>query len=109
MRSFAIHIVNASWLVIVLIGVPAATSIQVGKLGLSAVPEFRMLTLGGLAVGAAGNLLWACLTSGKACKVCWNWTFVYGAALTVYLLVFNGYIHFRWLKDTLLWLKKTAM
>lgn len=107
MHPFLIHLANSVWMVVVLVGVPAVTSAQVGSIRLSAMPEFRMLTLGGLALGAACNLVAGFLASGKSRRVYWAWALPYSAGWIIYLLLFNRQINFGWLKEALLWLKRT--
>lgn len=107
MHRLAIHVGNGAWLIVVLVGVPAVTSMQLGELGLSSLPEFRMLTLAGMAAGAAGNLVCGWLRVAKPRKLWWHWTFVYVAGLGVYLLMFSGHLRFGWLKEALLWLKRS--
>lgn len=103
-----IHVGNSVWLLLILIGVPNITGLQFGKLFVSATLEFRMLTLGGLGMGIAANLFGAWMLRGnKQRRACWKWAGAHAGLLVINYLVFNGQIHFEWLKDTLLWLKKT--
>jgi hypothetical protein len=107
MHRLCVHLGNVFWLVLVLVGIPTITSIQLGRIRLSSTPEFQMLTLAGLGIGATTNLLGAWLTRGKQRIACWQWNFVHLAALLMFYLVFNGQIHFHWLKNALLWVRKT--
>lgn len=107
MPTIFIHAANIFWLVLMFVGVPAATALQLGRVQLSATPEFQMLTLGGFGLSVALNFLGGTLARGKSARIWWKWLFVHAGWLAIYYLVFAGHIHFRWLKDTLLWLKKT--
>ncbi len=107
MHPLFIHVGNCVWILLILIGVPNITGLQFGKLFVSATPEFQMLTLGGFGIGLAANLFGGWMLRGnKQRRACWKWAGAHAVLLVINYLVFNGQIHFQWLKDALLWLKK---
>ena len=105
MSRLFIHVGNYVWLVIVLIGVPVITGMQVGGINVSATSKFQMLTLAGLGIGSAINLFGGWWLVGKPRRTCWKWTAIYLVIFVTFYLLFSGYIHFDWLKKALLWLK----
>jgi hypothetical protein len=107
LRRF-VHLANGLWLALVLIGVPAATSITIGRLQLTSLSSSQMLILTGLSLGAGGNALTALWLGrrDKTGRLCWSWFFGFSLLLGIEYLYFNGHIDFKWLKDLLLWLKR---
>ncbi len=107
MQIILIQLLNWTALVLILVGIPAITSLQFGSLQLGSVPIARQLILGGCTLSVALNFLGAVwLAKGKRARnLCRNWAFVMAALLLVHVLLFKGYIHFDWLKESLLWLR----
>ena len=99
--------INAFLLVVIFIGIPAITSARFGRLQLSSAPKAHRLTLWGLALAAAGNVIAAaCVPKGRkerVCCLCWAGAFL--ALLALEYLYFNGHVNFNWLKRALLWVQ----
>ena len=108
MQRFSIQCLNSAWLVLVFIGIPAATRAQWGSLQISSGPQSQRLILGGLAVAIAGNLVAAlgAIKTRKERKLCWEWAAVFAGLLLVQYAFYRGYFNFDWLKNALLWLQK---
>jgi hypothetical protein len=107
MQRILIITTNCALLVLLLIGLPAATHDQVGNLQLSSATTSRMMLLTGLGIAAGLNVL-AGLFLIKAPKqkiICWEWAGIFAAVLLVYYAYTRGYFNFEWLKKTLLWLQ----
>ena len=107
MQRFLIIATNCAVLVLLLIGLPAATHVQLGDWQISSVSTSRQLLFWGLAAAGAGNVLAALwLVKGRKGKVlCWEWTVVFlGLVLACYGYQ-HGYFNFNWLKQALLWLQ----
>ena len=105
-----ILIITANWLLLVLLllGLPAATRAQVGNLQLSSAATGRLLLLSGLGIALALNLLGA-LRLVKARQnrtLCWEWTALYTALLLATAAYFHGWFNFLWLRHTLQWLQR---
>ena len=103
----AIQLVNSFLLIVILIGIPAITSARFGNLQLSSAPKAHRLTLWGLALAAAANVI-AAVSVAKGRKervVCGWWVAGFLALLAVEYLHFNGYFNFNWLKQALLWVQ----
>jgi hypothetical protein len=93
---------NWAFLALVLIGVPAITSVHFGGVQLSSVQKARFLTLGGLAFAAIANLIVRFLSSNpKTRTLCGRWVMVHTLFLAVQVSYFRGVIQFQWLKDLL--------
>lgn len=111
MQQIFIRLANLSWLVLVLIGVPAITGRNLGWLRLSDSPLMHRLIMWGLALGMFGNVCGAIyLARGpKPKKLCWQWFTAFALILTVEYLFVRHYINFNWLKEFLLWAKAKAI
>jgi len=107
MHRFLVHLANLFLLVLIVIGIPAITSLRFGSIRLSSDPKLQMLTLAGLGLAAATNLVGAlfAVTDKKGRRACWTWALLFGLILAVEYGYFRGYIRFGWLKDMLLWLQ----
>jgi hypothetical protein len=108
MQRLLIQCLNVAWLVMVFIGIPAATRAQWGSWQISSGVQSQVLMLWGLALAAAGNLvgaLWL-IKSRKERKLCWEWTVVFAGLLLVQYAFHRGYFNFDWLKAALRWLQK---
>ena len=108
MQRFLIITTNCALLALLLIGLPAATHVQLGDWQISSASTNRQLLFWGLAAAGAGNVLAALwLVQGRKEKeLCREWTVVFlGLVLACY-----GYRHgcfnFTWLKQMLLWFQK---
>ena len=108
MQRNLIHACNYLWLIVVLLGVASITGVQFGGLNVSATSKSQTLLLGGLGMGVAINFLAGWWLGGKLRKTCWKWVMCQGSILLTYYLVFTGHVRFRWLKDSLLWLKDSV-
>jgi len=108
MQRFFIQCLNVAWLVLVFIGIPAATRAEWGGWQISSAPQSQQLMLWGSALVAVGNLIGALglIKSRKERKLCWEWTAVFAGLLLVQYAFQRGYFNFDWLKQSLLWLQK---
>lgn len=102
-----IKIINWSLLVIVLIGIPAISSVRVGSLRLTDLSVSQLMTLWGLGVAAGVNgvaSIW--LAKGAKVRRAFRaWVFIHVVLFAFCWLVFAGHVHFDWLKEFLLWLR----
>ena len=108
MHRFFIIGTNCLWLALLLIGLPAATHLQLGSWEISSAATGWLLLFWGLAAAVAGNIL-AAIAFAKGRKVkmlCWEWAAVFGGLLLVGYGFRRGYFNFHWLQQTLLWLQK---
>ena len=107
MGRLGIQSLNIVALVIILIGVPAATSVRLGGLFIGSRPAWEMVTLALLAtMGTANFLAWLCLGSTKKQRQLWlRWCAVHLILLAIELAFFENYLSFKWLQKSLLWLK----
>ena len=108
MWKLIIHLVNGALLVIVLIGVPSITSKQVAGVTVASTSRTQALTLWGLGIAAGANLLVALFGGVKrpSRKLLLTWCVAFSVVLLVELMYFEGVIHFRWLKDSLIWIQE---
>ncbi|MGA2788443.1 MAG: hypothetical protein ABSF60_13035 [Verrucomicrobiota bacterium] len=108
MQRIFIQCLNAGLLVLIFIGLPAATRAQWGYWQISANTQAQWLMFWGLALAAAGNAAAALglIKSRKERKLCAEWAVVFAALLLVQYAYLRGYFNFNWLKRTLLWLQK---
>jgi len=107
MQRLLIITANCVLLALLLIGLPAATHLQLGDWQISSVSTNRQLLFWGLVVATTGNIL-AALTFVKGRKrkaLCWEWAAVFGALLLASWAYRHGYFNFNWLKQALLWLQ----
>jgi hypothetical protein len=107
MQRVLIIAVNCALLVLLLIGLPAATRDQFGNVQLSSAATNRMMMFTGLGIAAGLNVFGALflIKARKQKIICWEWAGVFGALLLVYYAFLRGYFNFEWLKKTLLWLQ----
>ncbi len=106
MRRYAIHTFNVCVLTLVLIGVPAATSVRLGALQIGSRPALEVVTQGALAgailVNALGSLA---LAPNRRERTLWrNWALGNATVLALHIALFEGLLNFRWLRQGLLWL-----
>jgi hypothetical protein len=108
MQRLFIQCLNVALLVMVFIGLPAATRAQLGNWHISPAQQSQWLMFWGLALAAAGNAVTALglIKSRKERKLCWEWTAVFIGLLFVQYTCLRGYFNFHWLKQTLLWFQK---
>jgi hypothetical protein len=108
MQRFFIQSLNALWLVVVFIGIPAATRAQWGGWEISSVAPSEELMLAGSALAVAANLAGALglIKNRKERKLCGEWTVIFTGLLAIQYAFFRGYFNFEWLKQALLWLQK---
>ena len=107
MQRFLIIATNCALLVLLLIGLSAATHMQLGDWQISSVSTNRQLLFWGLAVAAAGNLLatLAFIKGRKGKMLCREWAVVFGVLLLACYGYQHNYFNFNWLKQTLFWLQ----
>jgi hypothetical protein len=108
MQRLFIPGLNVALLVLIFIGLPAATRVQWGNWQISAAAQSQRLMFWGLALAAAGNAIAALglIKSRKERKLCWEWAAVFIGLLFVQYAYLRGYFNFNWLKQTLLWFQK---
>jgi len=107
MQRFLIIATNCALLVLLFIGLPAATRAQFGNVQFSSASTGQLLMFWGLGIAAAANIF-AALIFVKVRKqkvLCWEWAAVFGALLLAYYGFTRGYFDFNWLKKSLLWLQ----
>jgi hypothetical protein len=111
MRRPLIHLINAGVLILVFIMFPAITGRNLGSLRLSDHSVLYQLTVGGLCLGIALNavLAWATVRTRKDRALCLGWAGLLGLFLFLVLGQAAGWLHFRWLKEWLLWARGLAM
>jgi hypothetical protein len=108
MQRFLIITTNCALLVLLLIGLPAATRGHLGNVQFSSAETGRLLMFWGLGIAAGVNIL-AALFFIKARKhkmLCWEWAAIFGALWLAYFGFVRGWFNFEWLKHALLWLQK---
>ena len=108
MQRFLIITTNCALLVLLLIGLPAATREHFGNIQLSSASTGRVLMFCGLGIAAAANILAALIfIKGRKQKIlCWEWSAIFCVLLLAYYGFVRGWFNFEWLKQTLLWLQK---
>jgi len=108
MQRLFIQGLNTILLVLIFIGLPAATRAQLGHWRVSAGESSQQLMFWGLALAAAGNITGALglVKNRKERKLCGQWAAIFAALLLVQFAFNRGYINFEWLKKALLWLQK---
>jgi hypothetical protein len=108
MQRLSIQCFNVALLVLVFIGLPAATRTQWGNWHISPARQSQCLMFWGLALAAAGNAVAALglIKGRKERKLCWEWTAVFIGLLFVQYAYLRGCFNFNWLKQTLLWVQQ---
>ncbi len=108
MQRFFIQCLNSALLVLIFIGLPAATRAQWGKWQIAEGESAQWLMFWSLALSAAGNAVAALglVKSRKERKLCGEWAAVFAVLLLVQFACHRGHINFEWLKQSLLWLQK---
>ncbi len=108
MQRILIITTNCALLVLLLIGLPAATHDQVGNLQLSSARHQSYDDADWFGHVAAGFNVLAGLFLIKAPKqkiICWEWAGIFAAVLLAYYAFTRGYFNFEWLKKALQWLQ----
>jgi hypothetical protein len=108
MQRFLIITANCVLLVLLLIGLPAATRAQWGNVELSSASAGRLLMFCGLGIATAINVLAAVylVKVRKVKSLCWEWAAVFAALLLAYYGFVRGWFDFNWLKHALQWLQR---
>ena len=108
MSRFLIIATNGVLLILLLIGLPAATRAQWGNVQFSSATNGRLLMFWALGIAAAANILAALIfIKGRKQKMlCWEWAAIFGALWLAYFGFVRGWFDFEWLKRALLWLQK---
>lgn len=101
------HLLNGAALVILLIGLPMVCSKQLGGLRLSSVSLLQQLTVAGflLVIGLNLAAYFFVVRRPPTRRLVLRWTVSLGALLVVEWLIIQGYLHFDWLRNGLIWLK----
>lgn len=108
MSRFLIITANGVLLVLLLIGLPAATRAQLGGVQFSSATNGRLLMFWALGIAAAANIL-AALMFVKARKhkiLCWEWAAIFAALWLAFFGFVRGWFNFEWLKHVLQWMQK---
>jgi hypothetical protein len=107
MQRYLIIAINCAFLALLLIGLPAATHMQLGDWQIASGSTGQHLLFWGILIGGAGNVLagWMVIKGRKMKILCWEWAAVFIGILVVYSGYTRGYLNFNWLKQTLLWLQ----
>lgn len=105
MRRHLVHLINAGLLIVVFIGFPAITGRNLGSLRLSDHRVLYQLTVSGLILGIVlnGIFAWIAVRTRKERWICVSWGLLLGLFLFVVMGQAAGWLHFRWLKEWLLW------
>ncbi|HTY89421.1 MAG TPA: hypothetical protein VMB80_18370 [Candidatus Acidoferrum sp.] len=108
MKRWFIQGLNCALLGLIFIGLPAATRAQWGSWQISPGPQTQWLMFWSLVLAVAGNIVAALgpVKSSRERKLCWEWAVVFAVLLLAQFAYQRGYIHFEWLKQSLLWLQK---
>jgi hypothetical protein len=108
MQRLFIQCLNVALLVLIFIGLPAATRAQLGHWHVSSGESSSRLMFWGLVLVVGGNTIAALglVKSRKERKLCGQWAGIFTALLLVQFAFNRGYINFDWLKQSLLWLQK---
>ncbi len=107
MQRFLIITTNCVLLVLLLIGLPAATRAHLGNVQLSSASTGRLLMFWGLGIAAVANILAGLIfVKGRKPKIlCWEWAAIFAALLLAEYGFVQGYFNFNWLKQALQWLQ----
>jgi hypothetical protein len=107
MQRFLIKCVNCALLILIIIGLPAATHDKLGNLRITSASVSQLVMFWGLSLALAGNAIAALflLKGRKERKLCWEWTALFGVLLFAFTAFVFGYFNFDWLKRGLLWLQ----
>ncbi|MGA1235494.1 MAG: hypothetical protein ACO34E_01380 [Limisphaerales bacterium] len=99
--------VNTLLLIVLLVGAPTATSLDLGSIRLSNPRSLPLVLTGGLVVAIAFNLVAATLCKKpKHRTTCLRWLLLHTTLLTATLAQIAGWIDFAWLKTLLLHLRQ---
>ena len=104
MRRRVIHLFHVACLAIILIGVPAATSVRFGSLRIGSRSATEAVVLVAFAavvlMDGFGRFV---LASNPKEKTLWrNWGFCAAGLLAFHWALFEGFFHFDWLREMLL-------
>jgi hypothetical protein len=108
MQRLLIITTNCALLLLLLIGLPAATRAHLGNVQLSSASTGRLLMFWGLGIAAAANFFAVLiLARGRKQKIlCVEWAAIFCVLLLAYYSFTRGYFNFDWLKHALQWLQK---
>lgn len=104
MRRRAIHFLHIACLAIILIGVPAATSVRFGFLRIGSRPATEAAILAAFAavvlLNGFGHFV---LAANSKEKTLWrNWGFCVAGLFVFHWAFFEGFFDFDWLREMLL-------
>lgn len=108
MQRLLINCANGALLILILIGVPAATRLELWKLQISWASTPQMLTLWGLGSVALANVAAATvfIKSRKEQELCAKWAFIFAGFWLLDFALFRSWLNFHWLQDALRWFQK---
>ena len=100
MQRFFIFTTNCALLILLLIGLPAATRAQLGGVQFSSAATGQLLKFWGLGIAGAANIFFALLffKERKHRILCWEWAALFGALWLAYFGFVRGWFDFEWLK-----------
>lgn len=108
MQRILIIAANCALLLLLLVGLPAATREHLGNVQLSSASTGQRLMFWGLGIAAAANIFAALIFArGRKQKIlCAEWAVIFCALLLAFYGFTRGYFNFDWLKHALQWLQK---
>jgi len=104
-----IHLINWTFLGLILIATPYVATGKLFSLQIIDAPTAQMLAIIGLALALGFNLVSATMLFSKTAKlrkICWQWCGIDAAFLFVFVLVMRGVIQFGWLRDWIVHLQQ---
>jgi len=101
---------NGFLVMVLLIGLPTITGLDMGPIRITAMNILQRLTLGGLALAILINLAlvrFIARTKPLRCAGL-RWAMIFSGLTLVELMVYTGKLDFEWLRTGLLWLQDQA-
>jgi lysylphosphatidylglycerol synthetase-like protein (DUF2156 family) len=107
MQRWLLHSLNIAYLVLMLVGLPAAASAHWFDWRITVTRQLYLVLIVASSLGAALNGFAAFfLAQGKRNRrLCLQWCAAHATLLLLHAAVHQGYIHFDWLKRFLLHLQ----
>ena len=106
MSRLLIILANSVWLVLLVIGLPAAARMRWGDMQVSSASTNQKLVFGSLIIGLGLNLVGAFFLAKRPQKIlCREWAAVFIVLLLALFAYGRGYLNFAWLTHALQWLQ----
>lgn len=98
---------NVALLILLVIGLPAASRAQLGDMQISFTSTNHKLIFSALGLAVIINLVLGKVLGRKKPlgNLCWEWAAVFAALALAFFAYTRGYLHFAWLSRTLRWLQ----